>query len=214
MKLLKVPYLQQDESSDDCGPTCVQMVLGYFGIERNAKELTKSLEHFEMGTSAYDNGRLLLDADLKVEAITRQPLLFSPDTVSAFRSVTDLDAICQNEKKKKRLEKFASGIDKMRIFLAKGGVMKLEIPSFKHIREAIDADRPVIALTYARALGDKEGGFHFVVVNGYDEGKVHILNPLPSSSHEGWFPVDDFLYAVHSSTTTDIDNGTLLAVGK
>lgn len=71
----------------------------------------------------------------------------------------------------------------------------------------------MLALLYGRALGAKEGGFHFVVVSGYKKGAVYLNNPLPES-RTGWFAIDDFMYALYSSTCVDMDNGSLLVVGK
>jgi hypothetical protein len=211
MKILSVPYAQQEKGSLDCGPACLEMVLKYFGIDRDVTDLIARLEYTEGGTSAYDNGRLVLEAGLSVVAITRQPLLFSPETERAVHA-TAIDEIY--EERRKALEKYKAGIDKVRVFLQKGGTLIAEIPSIGHIRRAIDEAKPIIALLHARSLGKNEGGFHFVVVNGYDDASVHLLNPLPGSRQEGWFPIEDFLYAVHSSTTADIDNGTLLIVGR
>lgn len=95
-----------------------------------------------------------------------------------------------------------------------GGEVMLEIPTFDHIRNAIDAGNPIIALMYARALGSKEGGYHFVVVSGYDSELVEITNPLPSAQKKGWFPAKDFIYGVHVSTTAELDNGTFLIASK
>jgi hypothetical protein len=210
MKKLDVPLVLQAADSKDCGPACVEMILRYFGMEGDIQKLASQLEYFEVGTSAYDNGRLLLDAGLNVEAITRQPLLFSPDTTQKITSGAEIAAILQNNEK--RLGKYKSGVDKIITFLDKGGTMRIEIPDIKHIREAIDQSNPIIALLYARALGSNEGNFHFVIVDGYDEEKVHITNPYPKSHQQDWFPVSDFLYGLYSSTTADIDNGTLLVV--
>ncbi len=81
-----------------------------------------------------------------------------------------------------------------------GGKVEIEIPSFAHIRESIDAGHPVIACIDAQALGSKEGLHHAVVVAGYDDEKqqVLLLNPLPGSTAKGWFSLERFLFAVHS----------------
>jgi uncharacterized protein YvpB len=62
--------------------------------------------------------------------------------------------------------------------------------------------------------GSNEGGFHFIVVTGYDEKNVFANNPYPKSKKRTKYPMNQFLYALHTSTTTDIDNGTLLLVSK
>lgn len=196
----------------DCGPVCVQMVLESFGISVELKSLVSRLEYGESGTSAYDNGVLLLSEDLKVKAITAQPLLFSPDMIPSVKTHGDFKKVIDA-----RIEKVPSDkpiLDTLTKFLEEGGEMVLEIPTFKHIKETIDASGVIIALLYGKALGNDEGGYHFVVVNGYDDDRVFITNPSPKSKKQDWFPASDFLYAVHTSTTKEVDNGTLLAVFK
>ena len=107
-----------------------------------------------------------------------------------------------------------NNLETFKKFLSKGGEVKLEIPSFDHIKEAIDNGHPVIALLIAQALGSMEGAYHFVVVSGYDESRVYINNPAHNSSQQAWFPIERFLYAVHASTVADFDNGTLMVVSK
>lgn len=196
----------------DCGPVCVQMVLESFGISVELKDLVSRLEYGESGTSAYDNGVLLLSEKLKVKAITAQPLLFSPDTIPEIKTRKDFAKIINA-----RAEKVPSDkpiLDTLTKFLQEDGEMVLEIPTFKHIQETIDASGLIIALLYGKALGSEEGGYHFVVVNGYRDEEVFITNPSPKSQKQGWFPVSDFLYAVHTSTTKEVDNGTLLVIFK
>jgi hypothetical protein len=53
-----------------------------------------------------------------------------------------------------------------------------------------------------------------IVVTGYDEKNVFVNNPGPKSKKKTKYPIHQFLYAVHTSTTADIDNGTLLVVSK
>ncbi len=214
VKIINVPLRLQEVGTLDCGPVCAQMVLEYFGITQDFQSLKDKLLYNEVGTTIYDNGSLLLDLGLKVTAITAQPRLFSPEVIE---SITSKDLL--NEVIDKKIEKVTTTRDKDNLetfkkFLNKGGGVKLEIPSFSHIKEAIDNGHPVIALLIAQALGSKEGGYHFVVVSGYDEGRVYINNPAQNSSQQAWFPIERFLYAVHASTVADFDNGTLLIVSK
>jgi hypothetical protein len=212
MKKLKVPLRLQGKQSKDCGPVCVQMVLEYFGIKKDLKNLQEKLHYIESGTTAYDNGSLLLDEGLKVTAVTAQPMLFPPDIAKSIKDNKDIYEIIG--KKAIHSPKYKTNLDTLKVFLEKGGKMLIQIPNIKHICAAIDEGHPIIALLYGGALGSKEGGFHFVVVTGYDAKNVFLNNPLPGSSSQSKFPIDQFLYAVHSSTTADIDNGTLLIVSK
>lgn len=188
------------------------MVLQSFGITKDIDSLKSELAYTEAGTNAYDNGCLLLANDLKVKAITAHPKLFPPDTISTVHSNTDLLSVLETAKQKD--EKDTSSIDSIRNFIEKGGEVLLEIPRLEHVQNAIDNGQVVIALVYACALGSNEGGYHFVVVNGYDEDRVFITNPLQDSKRQEWFQAKHFLFALHSSTMVDLDNGTLLVVGR
>jgi hypothetical protein len=209
---IELPLKLQEQGSKDCGPVCVQMVLEYFGINKDQSYLREKLTYVEAGTSAYDNASLLLNEGFKVTAVTAQPLLFSPDTIAEIKNTDDVLKIV--EAKYISAEKDRPILETLKKFLLQGGDLKIEIPSYKHIQQALEESKPIIALIYGRALGSKEGGFHFIVISGYEDGKVFINNPLPESKKQGWFPIEHFLYALHSSTTADIDNGTLLVVSK
>lgn len=201
--------MHQDTGSLDCGPVCVQMILKYFGLEKDIILLKENLKYNENGTSIYDNGLVLMNAGLTVTAITAQPYLFPPDL--NFNSKDSI--FLRIQERSEKLTKYKEGLDVMVNFLQKGGGIKVEIPKFVHIKNAIDNGNPVLALVYAQALGSKEGGFHFVVVNGYNDEQVHITNPSKIAT-SGWYPVEHFFYALHTSTTYDIDNGTLLVISK
>lgn len=214
MKIINIPLKLQQAGSLDCGPVCVQMVLEYFGINQDSESLKSKLLYNEVGTTIYDNGSLLLDLGLKVTAVTAQPRLFSPDKILTITSKDILREVIHRKMGQVTTTRDKDNLETFEKFLNKGGEAKLEIPSFRHIKEAIDNDQPVIALLIAQALGSKEGGYHFVVVSGYDETRVHITNPGPNSSQQGWFPIENFLYAVHASTVGDFDNGTFLVVSR
>ncbi len=214
MKTINIPLKLQEKGSQDCGPVCVQMVLEYFKLNQNFDSLKEKLRYNEVGTTAYDNASLLIDEGLKVTAITAQPRLFSPDKIATITSKELLYEVIQKKMEQVTTTRDKDNLETFIKFLDKGGEFKLEIPGFSHIKEAIDNGYPVIALLIAQALGSKEGGYHFVVVSGYDEGRVYINNPAQSSSQQAWFPIERFLYAIHASTVGDFDNGTLLVVSK
>jgi hypothetical protein len=214
-KALKVKRFLQKKGSKDCGPVVTQSILDFYGIKKSLMQLSGKLKYEEVGTSLYDNGNLLLDSGLAVTAITANPILFSfddrariNDRTSILRHLTALLAHTPKKLKHKRL-----GIKLCKEFLDNGGKMKLEIPTFGHIRKAIDDGKLVMALLYGQALGSHEGRFHFVCVKGYDARSVYLVNPLPASKKPK-VPITDFMYALHASTCADVDNGSLLIVSK
>lgn len=212
MKKIDITVFFQNEKSQDCGPVCTQMVLHYFGRERKLEEIKKGMTYIpNEGTYLYEQGLIFLKEGFKTELITANPLLFKQndklklkDTYDILKHLTDIKR--KNQSKKKAITLF-------RNFIKKGGKVKIEIPLLDHIIKALDTGRLVIALIYGGALGENEGGFHFVVVTGYKKGFVHINNPS-KKSRQGWFPEQDFLYALYSSTCVDIDNGSFLIIGE
>lgn len=211
MKRLTVKTLSQKKGSLDCGPICVRMILHYFGIEKSEKAIKKRTSYEKEGTSIYDNGIAFLEEDLDVTLITANPLVFDKEVQGKLKSKKVLFKALDAFQKKKPKQK--KQVHLFKKFIARGGKFAVEIPTFDHIQKAIEKNQPVLALLYGRALGSKEGGFHFVVVSGYRKNAVFINNPLPGSKG-GWFPNKDFLYALHASTCRDIGNGSLLIIGK
>ena len=211
MRKIEVSAFFQKKNSADCGPVAVRMILHHFGIEKSGEELKKLMTYDPNGTSIYDNGLRCLEEGLKVLLITANPRIFHKEVQGKLRTkdslIKFLSAYQRKVSEKKELVKL------FKQFVNRGGKVRIEIPTFAHIKNAIDRKQLVLALLYGRALGLNEGGFHFVVVSGYKKDAVYINNPLPGSK-TGWFSIDDFLYALYSSTCFDIDNGSLLIVGK
>jgi hypothetical protein len=212
VKKFTIPYYSQADGSNDCGPTCAQMILDYYGIKHTIEHLRTQLTYDETGTSIYDNGLLLLNNDLQTEAITAQPLLFSPDTLEKYNTNEKLLTYLTNKEKEAKDGTWI--LRTMRHYLEKNGTIKVEIPTIEHIKTAINNDRPVMALMHAGSLGSNEGQFHFVVLTGYDDQRVFINNPWPYAQRQEWFPIDRFMYGLYASTCEAFDNGTLLIASK
>lgn len=187
------------------------MVLNHFGKRRNLEEIKTKMTYVPGGTYIYDNGLVVLEAGLSAELVTANPILFKQEDRVSLKNEQDIMKHLNNIKRKKNSKK--SAITLFQDFIKKGGKVKVEIPAIDDIVRAVDSGRLVMALLYGGALGRREGGFHFVLVTGYKKGFVHINNP-GKKSRQGWFPEKDFLYALHSSTCADVDNGSLLIVGE
>ncbi|MDB5245340.1 MAG: hypothetical protein JWN90_445 [Parcubacteria group bacterium] len=208
MKRLKVQTFLQKKGSTDCGPVSTRMILHHFGIEKTEHDLKKFLHYDTDGTSIYDNGLVFLREGLKTTLITANPRIFPQEVQGKLKTKESLLAYLAKSKQKKK-----TMIDSFKDFIKSGGKVQIEIPTLKHIKSAIDKDQLVLALIYGQALGSKEGQFHFVVVSGYKKDAVYLNNSL-LGSREGWFSASDFIYALYSSTCADIDNGSLILVGK
>jgi len=211
MKKLQTKTFFQKKGSSDCGPISTQIILDYFGIKKTEVELKEKILYENGATYLYDNGLLILREGLNVTLVTANLLLFRKEDQGKLGIKEDLFKHISKYARKRPKKKNA--IRLFKDFVNHGGKVKIEVPTLNHIKEAIDKNKLVLAMVYARALGVHEGGLHFIVVSGYKKGYVHINNPLPGST-SGWFPVDDFMYALYSSTCFEVDNGSLLIVGK
>ena len=83
---IAIPYHSQKPGSQDCGPVCVQMILEHFNKKILLKDIVTQLSYGKMGTSAYQNGSVLLKNNLSVTATTAQPILFSPDIIKKLKT--------------------------------------------------------------------------------------------------------------------------------
>jgi len=211
MKKINIKVFFQKNKSQDCGPVSTQMVLNHFGKEKRLEEIKTNMTYVPGGTYIYDNGLVVLGADLTAELVTANPLLFKQEERVSLKKEQDILKHLSSMKRKKNSKK--SAITLFQNFIKEGGKVKIEIPGIDHVVRAIDSNRLIIALLYGGALGRREGGFHFVVITGYKKGFVYINNP-GKRTRQGWFPEEDFLYALHASTCVDVDNGSLLIVGK
>lgn len=215
MKNLSVPLFLQPENSLDCGPTCIKMILAYYGISKELDELKSQLFYNEVGTSAYDNGYLLVKNGLSATAYMSNPLLFNPEIICTLNTNEDIANYIKSKRDfDENFAKYKNNLDTFEKYFTHGGQMKLEIPTIAHIKLAIDNDNPVFVIMNAQVLGSNEGTFHFVVITGYDEQNCYINNSWPTARHQASYPIDQLLYAIHSATCADIDNGTIIVPSK
>lgn len=206
-----IKLIFQKKGSVDCGPVSSQMILDYLGIKKELEEIKKGMVFADAGTYIYDNGLCFLREGLKVELITANPLIFKKEDLQKIKSSDDLKKHLSKIQRKNLNKKNALLLFKK--FIGSEGKVSLKIPSVNHIQRALDKDKLVLALIYGGALGTSEGGFHFVIISGYKKNHLYINNPL-RQARQGWFKNEDFLYALHSSTCADVDNGSLLIVGR
>lgn len=215
-KIIKIQRFFQKESSNDCGPTGVRMILNHFGIVKTLAELKKNLYYYDHGTSLYDNGVQMLGAGLTVTLITSNPLLFTKRDRTRLKNkklvAEHIDALLK--KTPKDLKNYKKTLANFKKFLAKGGDVKIEFPALAHITRAIDAGHLVMPVVYPRAYSDAgDRIFHTHVINGYDEKYIYFVDPLPSEKNSK-VTIIDYMYALQVSTCVDIDNGSLLIVKK
>lgn len=215
MKHIKITPLFQPPQSKDCGPVSLQMILHHFGRLQTLEELTKDLLYVEHGTYIYDNARQVMKSGCDCTLITGNPLIFPKEAREEITGRTELLRYLARRNRNRHFMRLAPqgavGIERFRAYVKVGGQFSIKVPDKADIVTAIDSGALVLALLLGQAMGECEGGFHFVVVSGYKNGHVYINNPAPKS-RQGWFSDEDFFYALHSAAGADVDNGSLLVV--
>jgi len=214
MKKLSVTRHMQRVKSADCGPTAARMILEYFGVVRTTGELAKELRYGDFGTYISDNGLLFLREGLSAKLITANTILFDYEDRKRLTAKQKIVAYLKGllRSRLKTMYRFKPGIRIMLKFLQAGGSIAIEIPSFSHIKGAIDSGKLVMALVVPNAFSVVGSFHHFVVVNGYDKHHVYITDPWPKSTITK-VAIEDFMYSVHASTVGDLDTGSLLIIG-
>ncbi len=214
MKSLEVPLHLQPEQSEDCGPTSTLMVLDYYGLSSNLEEVTGRLPKTYYGTTVFDNANLLLSYGLDVEMVTAHPELFDGDFIRSHPSDSEvIDRISEVQTSEERPEG-KEFLTSLLGFVAASGTLTLEVPSRSTIERAINEEKPVWASMYGGALGPNQGGYHAVVLSGYNDTSFNVLNPLPESRQKSWEKADEVIFGIHASTLLDYDNGAILIAGK
>jgi ABC-type bacteriocin/lantibiotic exporter with double-glycine peptidase domain len=211
---LNIPLRLQDDDSTDCGPIASLMILHYFGITADATEVLKKVPRAYWGTSSYDNGSLLLDYGLSVEAITAHPEIFDGDFIKSAPDAkmirSRIETVLEKQDSKDKYAILSSLLN----FIDKNGVLNLAIPSKKHIVTALDSGKPVLAAVNANVWGANQGGYHFVVIGGYDKNKFLVYNPSRKSHQRSWEDAAQVLFGIHASTVFDFDNGSIFIITK
>ncbi len=219
MKVIEVPSFFQETGSFDCLIVCVQMAMAFFGVPTELPRIKERMHYVpQVGTSLYENGSYLLENGFQTVAITAHPQLFPPEVIrECTGNGQEANPIRVLPYIARRIEQASSDRDRLVLetlehYVKKGGTLKLEIPHFHHLKSAIDAGFPLIALLHAGAMGEKEGGLHGVLVSGYREREILINNPSEISLKRHWVSAESFFYGLYASTCLDFDNGSLLVV--
>lgn len=216
MKAYDVPAHLQDDGSEDCGPASTTMVLDFFGITADQEAVIKKVPRCNYGTDAFGNALVMQNYGLSVEVITANPLIFDGDFLRMGSTKSDIRHrivgvrdIENDTDRKAILDRFVDAVDSNIGLITK-------IPTAQMIIDALNAGKLVWTSMYAQVLGKNEGKYHFIVIGGYDESEETFLvfNPLPKSRRKSWEKIDEVMFAIHTNTLFDYDNGAVLVVGK
>lgn len=192
---LNVRVLPQPNDSV-CGPTCLHAVYRYYGETISLEEVIATTPELpDGGTLAVHLGCHALSRGYAVRLFTNNLQIFDP---TWFKGSVDLESkLIQQALKKPDRAKLQIATGAYLEFLRGGGEISFEAFKPELLRSFINRGIPVLAglsatylYTCSRELNDGTfddvGGLpagHFVVVQGYDYDRDHILvaDPLPDT---------------------------------
>jgi len=217
---LNVRVLPQPNDSV-CGPTCLHAVYRYYGESLSLDEVIASTPELpDGGTLAVHLGSHALSRGYKVTIYTNNLQIFDP---TWFRGTADLQLkLTQQALHKHDRTKLQLATDAYLAFLRQGGQIFFEAFTPELLRSFINRGIPVLAGLSATYLYDcsrelNDGTFddiagypagHFVVVQGYDYDRDHILvaDPLPDTplvdKHYYSVEISRLLAAIHLGILT------------
>ena len=218
MSQLNVPLIRQAERSADCGPAALAMLLAYHGVAYDFEELKQELGVYSWGTVTPQLGTYLLKHGFEVEIVTMHPALFSvhskfEDAASLKTHLQSLEGAMKGEFDPIALMHFIEFVDA-------GGQITPRVPTFKHIQDEIEAERPVLVPITHWFLHETNSSprfsIHFNVVTGIDEQAVVVNDPDWGETLGGAHRIerDNFLYALYASAKGGIDDACILKARK
>jgi hypothetical protein len=218
---LDIPLIKQEEGSVDCGIAVVTMILNYYEVKKPFNEVRKEISTDQVGTYAPQLGKYLIDSGFSVSIVTRNPLLFTKrdEGLTKNKLTQKFQMLIQSENS--RNTKVAKTF--LDFLTSEKAAVEVKIPTIEDIKQEINNKRPLIAFLtnaaiYSVNLAKKykrpfSYTFHTVVVSGF-EGNQIIVND-PYWGEDGGIKehnLQDFLFAMHSSSIGDLDNGCLIKI--
>lgn len=146
-----------------CALACLEMMARFLKLEINFNLLVKNVGVDEFGYDLFKIATWLVKNKIKIEIGFWDKLLFKKSEID----------------KKANLNSFLKEHQDVSIFYQKNtGVCKIEPPKISKIKKFINLGYPVIVHLSAKSLGASiEEEIHSVLVIGYNEKEIIILNP-------------------------------------
>lgn len=210
---LNVPIIKQKEESLECGIACLNMIFNYYNVDFSYRDALKKIEIFNAGISVPQLGIYLEENGISTTIITMNPLLFNirDKNIDKEQVIFQLTNRLPNLSKPNDIKTMSYLLE----YLNKGGSIIPKIPAKKDIVNEIKNKRPIIALLTTNFLQGKTiFNFHYNVIIGVDDDRIIVNDPRWENEHGGQFSyhIDEFLFALYSSSLGDLDNASLLLI--
>lgn len=233
---LPVPLIRQTTDSVECGLASLAMIYAFYGKDRGMNQLRPELITDEIGTYAPQLGSDLLKEGLEVEIIINNPKLIEKsdrnlsqeDLLVKFMAKRDqAQEKAKEEARKREFEHEEKVMEYFVNFMQKGGRVTIKVPNREDLKEEIKKGRPLVvfltnATLYEKNIAEAKGKdfgytFHSMVAIGFDESQDTVLINDPYDGEYGGekeYSMDEFLFAVYSSSLGDLDNGCFMKIKK
>ena len=218
MVILNVPRIEQKvtKASGTCGPTSIQQILEYYGIETSLKDIMNGMFLFDRGGTSSDGamGDYLLKQGFKVKIYTFDTKMFDPSWFKLSRK--------ELLKKLQKSYNISRGYKKYNYngfinFLKHGGKIEFKAITLNEIKNYLKKIYPIMVgvddsllygvkrsrkTFYDDDIRGKVWG-HEVVVAGFKKNKLFVVDPFPRNtfSKKGKYFVDaeKLLANIHSA---------------
>lgn len=193
---LGVPFYKQANETD-CGPTALEMVLGYFGENHSREKLAELVEVDKSGVT-WTIGIAKASAELKfkTEFYTAR-LGLDPSHYDLKFYQNEADTIDDSSKKVERLKKSAH------VF---GAVVAEKKLTLEEILSKISENCvPIVLLDWSKITPSERYQGHIVPIVGYDEQNVYVHNQGLKGTKD-YFEIDRTIFEeARTSKGTDED---------
>ena len=172
---LNVPLLKQ-KNKLACGPTCLRMILFYYGKDFSEKDILKEIKLKRFGSYTTDLAYFAAEVGFRVECYSYNLKIFSINLASSYKK----QLLKELEKLQRKVKvSFDKGVIKSIIKAIKGGVTyKFIRPNFYLIDKYLQKKIPVIISVNWASLKNKPGDVkmgHSIVITG-KLGKNYFYN--------------------------------------
>ena len=203
---LDVPLYTQT-SDFSCGSACVAMILKYYNFVSNLdRDLEIELWRETNAVEMKGAGRYGVCAPLSVRGLYPHIITDNPGLGLIERAKTYI----KNNGGSEHYLEFFHDMQK-RVCALNGTTQEIRKPELKDIREALNADRVMMALVSTIIFEEEDEDIpHWIVITGEDNGILTVNNPIDDDSGKAHRPI----YFEDLYTNVDMyQETTLISVG-
>lgn len=194
----KFPLYKQPEKSSLCGPTCVQMVMGYFGHDYLLEEITKQIHMRKNGTSVPNIGLYFLKnnfTNVKISCLDTKVFNYHVTNKSTKKQILEMESCLEKNGPNRFIKETIK-------FLQAGGKFEFTITTVSELKELLKNNillcRIDAAVLYKKRTAVREA-WHFVIPVKITKTTITIHDPSPKFGGIKTYSVKEFTVAFYSA---------------